>query len=224
VVVFAGGAPTGSFGNSLVQTASSGSLALNNAGDTVTLFDPNATPVASIRRAATINRSLVIQMSLARSLVKQHGERLRRCALLAGHEGERRCFHRPAAAADIYADPDQHTHTYTDPDTHIHPNAHTLHANAVLYTHTTPGPTPRHQLQPHAHTYADRNADQDADGDRHTPRRHQVTTPTDTPTPTPSSTSTATPRNTPTGTPMDKPFTSRSSRASLSRTAPGQQV
>jgi len=47
VVVFAGGTPTGSFGSSLVQTASSGSLGLNNTGDTVTLFDLNATPVAS---------------------------------------------------------------------------------------------------------------------------------------------------------------------------------
>lgn len=37
VVVFAGGAPTGTFGHSLVQVASSGQLGLNNAGDTVTL-------------------------------------------------------------------------------------------------------------------------------------------------------------------------------------------
>jgi predicted extracellular nuclease len=37
VVVFGGGTPTGTFGNSLVQTASGGSLGLNNGGDTVTL-------------------------------------------------------------------------------------------------------------------------------------------------------------------------------------------
>lgn len=37
VVVFAGGTPTGSFGHSVVQTASSGQLGLNNTGDTVTL-------------------------------------------------------------------------------------------------------------------------------------------------------------------------------------------
>lgn len=37
VVVFGGGTPTGSFGSSLVQTASTGALGLNNGGDTVTL-------------------------------------------------------------------------------------------------------------------------------------------------------------------------------------------
>jgi len=36
-VVFGGDSPTGLFGNSLVQTASSGSLGLSNSGDTVTL-------------------------------------------------------------------------------------------------------------------------------------------------------------------------------------------
>lgn len=39
IVVFAGGTPTGAFGNALVQTASSGTLGLNNAGDTITLND-----------------------------------------------------------------------------------------------------------------------------------------------------------------------------------------
>ncbi len=39
VVVFGGGTPTGTFGFSVVQTASSGALGLNNGGDTVTLFD-----------------------------------------------------------------------------------------------------------------------------------------------------------------------------------------
>jgi hypothetical protein len=39
VVVFGGGMPTGSFGNSLVQTASTGSLGLNNGGDLVILSD-----------------------------------------------------------------------------------------------------------------------------------------------------------------------------------------
>jgi len=36
-LVFGGGAPSGEFGSSLVQTASSGSVGLNNGGDTVTL-------------------------------------------------------------------------------------------------------------------------------------------------------------------------------------------
>ncbi|NUQ83926.1 MAG: ExeM/NucH family extracellular endonuclease [Anaerolineales bacterium] len=37
VVVFAGGAPTGTFGRSLVQVSTTGQLGLNNTGDTVTL-------------------------------------------------------------------------------------------------------------------------------------------------------------------------------------------
>lgn len=39
VVLFGGGTPTGTFGGSIVATASSGSLGLNNGGDTVTLSD-----------------------------------------------------------------------------------------------------------------------------------------------------------------------------------------
>jgi uncharacterized repeat protein (TIGR01451 family) len=37
IVVFGGGTPTGAFGGSVVQTASTGTLGLNNSGDTVTL-------------------------------------------------------------------------------------------------------------------------------------------------------------------------------------------
>ncbi len=37
IVVFGGGSPTGAFGFSAVQTASTGSLGFNNGGDTVTL-------------------------------------------------------------------------------------------------------------------------------------------------------------------------------------------
>ena len=39
IVVFGGGTPTGSFGGVVVQTASTGSLGLNNSGDTVTLHN-----------------------------------------------------------------------------------------------------------------------------------------------------------------------------------------
>lgn len=39
IVVFGGGTPTGSFGGALVQTASSGQINLNNAGDMLTLKD-----------------------------------------------------------------------------------------------------------------------------------------------------------------------------------------
>ncbi len=41
IVVFGGGTPTGTFGGAIVQTASEGNLALNNAGDVVTLRNPN---------------------------------------------------------------------------------------------------------------------------------------------------------------------------------------
>jgi len=47
LVVFGGGSPTGPFGGSVVTTASTGSLGLNNTGDTITLFDAGANVVAS---------------------------------------------------------------------------------------------------------------------------------------------------------------------------------
>jgi uncharacterized repeat protein (TIGR01451 family) len=46
IVIFGGGTPTGSFGNVLVQTASTGALGLNNTGDTITMTQ-GATPVLS---------------------------------------------------------------------------------------------------------------------------------------------------------------------------------
>jgi predicted extracellular nuclease len=46
IVVFGGGTPTGTFGNSLVQTASDGSLGLNNGGDELTLADASTIQVA----------------------------------------------------------------------------------------------------------------------------------------------------------------------------------
>jgi len=48
VLVFGGGAPAGSFGGSLVQVASSGELALNNTGDTLTVLNPASTPVTQV--------------------------------------------------------------------------------------------------------------------------------------------------------------------------------
>ncbi len=47
LVVFGGGSPSGDFGNGVVQTASSGTLALNNGGDSVTLSD-GGTAVVSV--------------------------------------------------------------------------------------------------------------------------------------------------------------------------------
>lgn len=47
ILVFGGGTPTGSFGDSVVQIASQGTLGLNNAGDTLTLYDLDSTAVVS---------------------------------------------------------------------------------------------------------------------------------------------------------------------------------
>ncbi|MFQ6673519.1 MAG: lamin tail domain-containing protein, partial [Fidelibacterota bacterium] len=47
IVVFGGGTPAGSFGNSIVQTASEGQLSLNNGGDSVVLKASNGTTVTS---------------------------------------------------------------------------------------------------------------------------------------------------------------------------------
>jgi hypothetical protein len=41
LVVFGGGSPTGSFGGSIVQTASEGELNLNNGGDVITIENPS---------------------------------------------------------------------------------------------------------------------------------------------------------------------------------------
>ncbi|MHC4317684.1 MAG: lamin tail domain-containing protein [Planctomycetota bacterium] len=48
VVVFGGGTPTGVFGGTVVQTASTGALGLNNGGDTVTLIDGDGIIVAEV--------------------------------------------------------------------------------------------------------------------------------------------------------------------------------
>ena len=41
LVLFGGGDPTGAFGNAIIQTATSGKLNMNNAGDFVTLYNTN---------------------------------------------------------------------------------------------------------------------------------------------------------------------------------------
>ena len=40
LILFGGGSPTGNFGNSVVQTASEGSINMSNAGDLITMNDP----------------------------------------------------------------------------------------------------------------------------------------------------------------------------------------
>ena len=61
VVVFGGGTLAGTFGNSLVQTASGGSLGLNNGGDTITLSDGiNTVNMIGYDSAGGDNQSLTL--------------------------------------------------------------------------------------------------------------------------------------------------------------------
>ncbi|HEX4953446.1 MAG TPA: lamin tail domain-containing protein [Thermoanaerobaculia bacterium] len=67
VVVFAGGTPTGSFGNAaangLVFTASTGGLALNNTGDTVTVKNASAVVVQSVTYGSAANNDASLTRS-----------------------------------------------------------------------------------------------------------------------------------------------------------------
>ncbi len=67
VVVFGGGTPTGEFGSSFVQVASSGSLGLNNGGDTVVLASAPVTSNATGFVLATVEYDgTVLDQSIAR--------------------------------------------------------------------------------------------------------------------------------------------------------------
>ena len=61
VVVFGGGVPTGDFGSSVVQEASSGAVGLNNGGDDITLNDGTSdVSTASYGSAANDNQSITL--------------------------------------------------------------------------------------------------------------------------------------------------------------------
>jgi len=71
VVVFSGGAPTGDFGFALVQLASSGSLGLNNGGDSITLNDGTADRVSeSYGSAGGNNQSLTRDPDISGAFVQ----------------------------------------------------------------------------------------------------------------------------------------------------------
>jgi hypothetical protein len=55
IIIFGGGAPTGSFGNATVQIASSGSLNLTNADDLLTIEDANGTVILTFDVEALSN-------------------------------------------------------------------------------------------------------------------------------------------------------------------------
>jgi hypothetical protein len=73
VVVFGGGTPTGVFGNVEVQTASSGSLGLNNGGDDVTLNDgASDVAMASYGGAGGDNQSLTLDPDITGASFVKH--------------------------------------------------------------------------------------------------------------------------------------------------------
>ena len=72
VVVFGGNTPTGEFGASLVQTASSGALGLNNGGDTITLSDSATTLSVSYGSEGGNNQSLTLEPDVTGVSYVQH--------------------------------------------------------------------------------------------------------------------------------------------------------
>lgn len=76
VVVFGGGVPTGTFGGSLVQVASTGTLALNNAGDTITLLNPASMPQAqySYNTEAEDDQSITRSPDILGPVLVKHSE------------------------------------------------------------------------------------------------------------------------------------------------------
>jgi hypothetical protein len=83
IVVFAGGTPNGSFGNSIVQTASSGSLGLNNRGDVIYLYDSNLEIINSI----TYHEEGSDEQSITRDPDITGEEPLRKHSLATGSNG-----------------------------------------------------------------------------------------------------------------------------------------
>ena len=72
VVVFGGNTPTGAFGASLVQIASSGALGLNNGGDTITLSDGAISLSASYGGEGGNNQSLTLEPDVTGTSYVQH--------------------------------------------------------------------------------------------------------------------------------------------------------
>ncbi len=72
IVVFGGGTPTGTFGDAVVQVASSGSLGLNNAGDTVTLNDGVADALSVVYPGAGNNQSITLDPDITGGAYVDH--------------------------------------------------------------------------------------------------------------------------------------------------------
>ncbi len=74
IVIFGGGTPTGAFGGAVVQIASTGTLGLNNTGDTITLTDTVPTVRAAVAYGAegNNNQSLTLDPDVTGSAYVQH--------------------------------------------------------------------------------------------------------------------------------------------------------
>ena len=75
-VLFGGGTPIGSFGDSIVQTASTGSLGLNNGGDTITLTDGNGDVALSVTYGSEAgnNQSITLAPDVFGTVFVRHSE------------------------------------------------------------------------------------------------------------------------------------------------------
>ena len=72
VVVFGGGEPTGNFGGALVQTASSGSLGLNNGGDTIAVDNGSGNVTYIYGSEGSNNQSLTLNPDVTGTEYAQH--------------------------------------------------------------------------------------------------------------------------------------------------------
>lgn len=93
IVIFAGGTPTGAFGEAIVQTASTNQLSLNNTGDTVTLRDASSVIIASYTYGAEGNDN----QSLTRDPDLTGAEPFIRHTLATGANGR---LHSPGTRVD----------------------------------------------------------------------------------------------------------------------------
>ena len=75
LVLFGGGSPTGNFGNSVVQTASEGSINMSNAGDLITMNDPQGNVFLTIDiepLSNNPNESYTLNPDIFGTVLEQH--------------------------------------------------------------------------------------------------------------------------------------------------------
>jgi len=75
LILFGGGSPTGNFGNSVVQTASEGSINMSNAGDLITMNDPQGNVFLTIDiepLSNNPNESYTLNPDIFGTVLEQH--------------------------------------------------------------------------------------------------------------------------------------------------------